>query len=126
MKLLLFDQFIYTSISMEPSKRPLDNTSTVVGEKFNENSSSASTVIHKDSLLKRIFLPSANDRFITTQEERRFVRRLDIILMTYGCISYCIEQIDQSNYLSAHVSGMREDVNMTGWGLTSLLATPLP
>ncbi|CDO54290.1 similar to Saccharomyces cerevisiae YCR028C FEN2 Plasma membrane H+-pantothenate symporter [Geotrichum candidum] len=99
---------------MEPSKHPRESTSAVADEEFNENSSNASTVIHKDSLLKRIFFPSANDRSITTQEERRFVRRLDIILMTYGCISYCIKQIDQSNYSSAYVSGMREDLNMTG------------
>lgn len=57
-----------------------------------------------------------------TTEERRFVRKLDLYLLTWGCISYCIKNIDQTNYKYAYVSGMKEDLNMVG-NLYNLLGT---
>lgn len=60
---------------------------------------------------RKLFAPALESRQTTTIEERRFVRKLDIVLMTYGCIAYCIKSIDQSNYLNAYVSGMKEDVS---------------
>lgn len=57
-----------------------------------------------------------------TAEERRFVRKLDLYVLTWGCISYCIKNIDQSNYKYAYVSGMKEDLNMVG-NLYNLLGT---
>lgn len=114
MKLSIANNFTYQSILMEPSKHPRDKATLISDDTFNDNESNTLTVVQKDSFLKRIFLPSVNDKSVTTPEERRFVRRLDIILMTHSCISYCIKQIDQSNYTSAYVSGMREDLHMVG------------
>ncbi|KAI5812694.1 putative transporter [Pyronema omphalodes] len=48
------------------------------------------------------------------KEEKRFLRRLDCILITYVWISYCIKQIDASNYKTAYVSGMKEDLSLHG------------
>lgn len=80
-----------------------------------EDSESTNTLPpNSQSWIKRLFWPAAQSHLLTTPTERKFVRRLDLILMTYACISYCIKQIDQSNYSSAYVSGMREDLNMHG------------
>lgn len=46
--------------------------------------------------------------------ERDLVRRLDIFLMTFGCISQVIKYLDQTNISSAYVSGMKEDLNLHG------------
>ncbi|KAI3392023.1 hypothetical protein diail_6350 [Diaporthe ilicicola] len=46
--------------------------------------------------------------------ERDLVRRLDIFLMTFGCISQVIKYLDQTNISSAYVSGMKEDLNLYG------------
>ncbi|GHJ89187.1 hypothetical protein NliqN6_5589 [Naganishia liquefaciens] len=49
-----------------------------------------------------------------SKEERAFVRRLDMFLMTFGCLSQIIKYLDQTNISSAYVSGMKEDLNMYG------------
>lgn len=46
--------------------------------------------------------------------EKAFVRRLDIFLMTFGCISQVIKYLDQSNINNAYVSGMKEDLQLYG------------
>ncbi|KAI4597114.1 hypothetical protein KJ359_004625 [Pestalotiopsis sp. 9143b] len=47
-------------------------------------------------------------------EERALVRRLDIFLMTFGCVSQVIKYLDQSNISNAYVSGMKEDLGLKG------------
>ncbi|KAH8896357.1 major facilitator superfamily transporter [Thozetella sp. PMI_491] len=47
-------------------------------------------------------------------EESNLVRRLDIFLMTFGCISQVIKCKDQTNINNAYVSGMKEDLNLIG------------
>lgn len=91
---------------------PMDNKSTAI---CNDTDSTASTVRQRQSFFRRLFWPAAQDYSITTPQERKFVRKLDLILMSYGCVSYCIKQIDQSNYMSAYVSGMKEDVCCPIW-----------
>ncbi|POS69989.1 major facilitator superfamily transporter [Diaporthe helianthi] len=49
-----------------------------------------------------------------TPIERDLVRRLDIFLMTFGCVSQVIKYLDQTNISSAYVSGMKEDLNLQG------------
>ncbi|CAK4031342.1 Major facilitator superfamily domain, general substrate transporter [Lecanosticta acicola] len=49
-----------------------------------------------------------------TEEERAFVLRLDIFLLTFGCISQVIKYLDQQNINNAYVSGMQEDLNLHG------------
>jgi sugar phosphate permease len=46
--------------------------------------------------------------------EKAFVRRLDIFLMTFGCISQVIKYLDQTNINNAYVSGMKEDLALYG------------
>ncbi|KAK4466849.1 putative transporter [Cladorrhinum samala] len=49
-----------------------------------------------------------------TSLEQDLVRRLDLFLMTFGCISQVIKYLDQTNISSAYVSGMKEDLNLDG------------
>lgn len=47
-------------------------------------------------------------------EERDLVRRLDLFLLTFGCVSQVIKYLDQSNISNAYVSGMKEDLGLYG------------
>ncbi|KJK78045.1 hypothetical protein H634G_06628 [Metarhizium anisopliae BRIP 53293] len=49
-----------------------------------------------------------------SKEERSLVQRLDVFLLTFGCISQIIKFLDQSNISNAYVSGMKEDLGL--WG----------
>ncbi|KAI6379114.1 hypothetical protein MCOR25_002094 [Pyricularia grisea] len=49
-----------------------------------------------------------------TPEERAYVRKLDIFLMTFGCISQIMKYLDQSSINNAYVSGMKEDLQLYG------------
>ncbi|WVQ67490.1 uncharacterized protein L199_005690 [Kwoniella botswanensis] len=42
------------------------------------------------------------------------VRRLDLFLMTYVCVSYCMKYIDQQAHSNAYVSGMKEELHFKG------------
>ncbi|KAK3952817.1 MFS general substrate transporter [Pseudoneurospora amorphoporcata] len=46
--------------------------------------------------------------------EKDLVRRLDVFLLTFGCISQVIKYLDQTNISSAYVSGMKEDLQLNG------------
>ncbi|KAF4455571.1 major facilitator superfamily transporter [Fusarium albosuccineum] len=57
--------------------------------------------------LGRLAFAKKHDR---TPQERAFVRRLDLFLMTFGLIKF----LDQTNITSAYVSGMKEDLSLYG------------
>ncbi|KAJ5559064.1 Major facilitator superfamily domain general substrate transporter [Penicillium sp. DV-2018c] len=56
---------------------------------------------------------SANSDF-RSPDEKALVRRLDIFLMTFGCLSQVIKYLDQQNINNAYVSGMKEDLHLVG------------
>lgn len=47
-----------------------------------------------------------------THEERKFVQKLDVSLLTILCFGYFIKNLDQTNISNAYVSGMKEDLAM--------------
>ncbi|EEB94668.1 hypothetical protein MPER_06482 [Moniliophthora perniciosa FA553] len=47
-------------------------------------------------------------------EERKFLHRLDSLLLTYAALSYFSKYLDQQNITNAYVSGMKEDLNLYG------------
>ncbi|OAA62130.1 Major facilitator superfamily transporter [Cordyceps fumosorosea ARSEF 2679] len=49
-----------------------------------------------------------------SKEERAFVARLDLFLLTFGCISQVIKYLDQTNINNAYVSGMKDDLDLHG------------
>ncbi|KAK5631156.1 hypothetical protein RRF57_006871 [Xylaria bambusicola] len=54
------------------------------------------------------------DTFDKSPEERRFLTKLDAILLTFACLGYFIKALDQVNVNSAFVSGMKEDLGLNG------------
>ncbi|KIM98460.1 hypothetical protein OIDMADRAFT_128552 [Oidiodendron maius Zn] len=51
-------------------------------------------------------------------DEKRFLLKLDIFLLTYTCLGYFCKNLDQANINNAYVSGMKEALNMGGSELT--------
>jgi MFS transporter, ACS family, pantothenate transporter len=54
------------------------------------------------------------DTFDKTPEERKFLFKLDGILLTFASLGYFIKYLDQININNAFVSGMKEDLNLYG------------
>ncbi|KAI5922270.1 major facilitator superfamily domain-containing protein [Camillea tinctor] len=46
--------------------------------------------------------------------QRKYVQKLDTYLFSYICLGYFIKYLDQTNYINAFVSGMREDLKLYG------------
>ncbi|KAH7141478.1 major facilitator superfamily domain-containing protein [Dactylonectria estremocensis] len=63
------------------------------------------------SKFSRLAIAKKHER---SPEEKAFVRRLDLFLMTFGCISQVIKYLDQTNITTAFVSGMKEDLALNG------------
>ncbi|CAH0027643.1 unnamed protein product [Clonostachys rhizophaga] len=54
------------------------------------------------------------DSWDRTPEERKLVLKMDLTLMTFGCLGTFIKYLDKSNLQSAFVSGMKEDLSLYG------------
>ncbi|KAI5865637.1 MFS general substrate transporter [Durotheca rogersii] len=54
------------------------------------------------------------DTFDKSPEERRFLFKLDAIILTFASLGYFIKNLDQVNVNSAFVSGMKEDLGLYG------------
>lgn len=46
--------------------------------------------------------------------ERRLLFKIDVLVMSFVCLNYWINYVDRTNVSNAYVSGMKEDLNMTG------------
>ncbi|KAJ5366298.1 hypothetical protein N7541_000239 [Penicillium brevicompactum] len=62
----------------------------------------------------KIFRSTGVSDDFRSSDEKALVRRLDIFLMTFGCLSQVIKYLDQQNINNAYVSGMMEDLNLHG------------
>ncbi|KAL1406257.1 hypothetical protein Q8F55_007952 [Vanrija albida] len=58
--------------------------------------------------------PQAEAAIQKSKEEKRFLLKLDIFLLTFGCISQIIKYLDQTNINTAYVSGMSDALNFNG------------
>lgn len=54
------------------------------------------------------------DTFDKSPEERRFLNKLDAVILTLASLGYFIKYLDQVNISSAFVSGMKEDLDLYG------------
>ncbi|CEN60856.1 Putative Pantothenate transporter [Aspergillus calidoustus] len=52
------------------------------------------------------------DTFDKSPEERRFLFKLDVALLTFATLGYFVKTLDQNNINSAFVSGMKEDLGL--------------
>ncbi|KAL5334405.1 major facilitator superfamily domain-containing protein [Aspergillus crustosus] len=48
------------------------------------------------------------------QAERRLVRKLDMLVLPYACLSFSVKYLDVSALTNAYVSGMKEDLDLSG------------
>jgi len=54
------------------------------------------------------------DTLDKSPEERRFLFKLDAILLTFASLGYFLKYLDQININNAFVSGMKEDLGLYG------------
>ncbi|KAH8174155.1 major facilitator superfamily protein [Sarocladium implicatum] len=54
------------------------------------------------------------DTLDKSPEERRFLFKLDAVLLTFASLGYFIKYLDQININNAFVSGMKEDLSLNG------------
>ncbi|ORY68279.1 major facilitator superfamily transporter [Pseudomassariella vexata] len=62
------------------------------------------------------------DTFDKTPEERRFLFKLDAVVLSFACLGYFIKNLDQVNINSSFVSGMKEDLGLYGNQLNYITA----
>ncbi|KAK7967178.1 uncharacterized protein PG986_001455 [Apiospora aurea] len=60
------------------------------------------------------------DSLDKTPEERKFIAKIDWWILSYCCVSYFVKYLDQNNISNAYVSGMKEDLVLTGNDLNFL------
>jgi hypothetical protein len=46
--------------------------------------------------------------------ERKLLRKLDLCILVFACLSFFCKFLDQSNITNAYVSGMKEDIGAYG------------
>ncbi|KAM0325749.1 hypothetical protein ACHAQA_007049 [Verticillium albo-atrum] len=55
-----------------------------------------------------------------TKEERKFIRKIDALIVPYAVLAYWVKYIDQSNLNNAYVAGLKEDLGFKGNELVQL------
>ncbi|CZR68107.1 related to transporter protein [Phialocephala subalpina] len=50
----------------------------------------------------------------TSREEKTLLRKLDFIILTFGCLTFFTKFLDLQAFQNAYVSGMKEDTGMEG------------
>lgn len=63
------------------------------------------------------------DTFDKSPAERRFLFKLDAVILTFASLGYFIKYLDQVNISNAYVSGMKEDLGMYGNQLNIMTTT---
>lgn len=54
------------------------------------------------------------DSHLKSPQERRLLLKLDLAILIIGCFGFFMKFLDQTNMISAYISGMREDLTMLG------------
>lgn len=73
-----------------------------------------SSVITVQTTPKRTWRSYFWDTFDKSPEERKFLFKLDGVILTFASLGYFIKYLDQVNVNNAYVSGMKEDLNLYG------------
>ncbi|GAV54277.1 hypothetical protein ZYGR_0AK07800 [Zygosaccharomyces rouxii] len=74
------------------------------------SSSSAFTSLSCPSKIKAILWGNAP----ADPRERKLLFKTDVLVMSFVCLNYWINYVDRTNVSNAYVSGMKEDLHMTG------------
>ncbi|QGA18628.1 hypothetical protein EYB26_006313 [Talaromyces marneffei] len=70
--------------------------------------------------LSRRILGIIWDSLDKSSEERKLIAKLDWWILSYACVAYFIKYLDQTNVSNAYVSGMKEDLKLSGNDLNYL------
>lgn len=54
------------------------------------------------------------DTHLKTPEEQRLLLKLDVAILSIGCLGFFMKYLDQGNMANAYVSGMQEELHMYG------------
>ncbi|KAI3321766.1 MFS general substrate transporter [Xylariaceae sp. AK1471] len=102
---------IYLDNTMDADRKVL--TASHDGESSGGNSirEESSVIAAKP---KRTWRSYIWDTFDKSPEERRFLFKLDAVILTLASLGYFIKYLDQVNINSAFVSGMKEDLGLYG------------
>lgn len=95
-------------LDLEPASHPRRSSSTSAAE---EATGAAQLVQAKPRATWRSYLWDTLDK---SPQERRFLFKLDAVLLTFASLGYFIKYLDQININNAFVSGMKEDLNLYG------------
>lgn len=79
-----------------------------------EETDSSVSGISVESTPKRTWRSYVWDTFDRSPEERRFLFKLDAVILTFASLGYFIKYLDQVNISNAYVSGMKEDLGLYG------------
>ena len=108
--LLCFDMSppepIRSSLSHNPDNKSLGSVNV------DRTDTSSSEVIQ--TKVERRWVSYLWDTLDKSPEERRFLFKLDAVLLTFASLGYFIKYLDQVNINNAFVSGMKEDLNLFG------------
>jgi len=74
--------------------------------------SSQNEVVAKEP--QRTWRSNLWDTWDKPPEERRFLFKLDAVILTFASLGYFIKYLDQVNVANAYVSGMKEDLGLYG------------
>ncbi|KAL8391954.1 hypothetical protein RB595_002242 [Gaeumannomyces hyphopodioides] len=95
--------------------KDVDVTSTHKTPGVSSSSSAASSVNGVVQVApKRTWRSTVWDTLDKPPEERRFLFKLDAVILTMASLGYFIKNLDQVNIQSAFVSGMKEDLGLYG------------
>ncbi|KAJ6553524.1 pantothenate transporter liz1 [Mycena vulgaris] len=55
-----------------------------------------------------------SDAHLKSAEERALIRKLDFGILVVSCLGFFLKYLDQNNLANAYISGMKEDLRITG------------
>ena len=57
-----------------------------------------------------------------TAVERKLLRKIDFFILTYCCVSFFFNYLDRAALANAYVSGLKEDLHLSGTDYNVLVA----
>ncbi|KAK7928154.1 major facilitator superfamily transporter [Apiospora marii] len=100
--------------SKEDPVIPTDTKVPVAANESTRGSDVNSDPIPVSKEVNRTWRSYVWDTFDKSPEERRFLNKLDAVILTLASLGYFIKYLDQVNVSSAFVSGMKEDLGLYG------------
>ncbi|PSR81936.1 major facilitator superfamily domain-containing protein [Coniella lustricola] len=98
---------LMADLEKKPRRKDVD------GDGDGSGSEGSGTIVVQE-VPKRTWRSYLWDTFDKSPEERKFLFKLDAVILTFASLGYFIKYLDQVNISNAYVSGMKEDMNLYG------------